>query len=129
MRRSEKWLGNLFVAVLLLLGLNSPLQADDSVDISRDPFVVLFQSKLDEANSEVVAQEAKYNLAVQCFNTSRRLLELQAISSDEYKRDYVAMKVEEAQVQVFKQRVIARKAVLDVVILNRLAGREVQQCI
>ena len=129
MQRSEKWLGNLFVAVLLLLGLNSPLQADDSVDISRDPFVVLFQSKLDEANSEVVAQEAKYNLAAHCFQTSRRLLEQQAISLDEYKRDYVAMKVEEAQVQVFKQRVIARKAVLDVVILNRLAGREVQQCI
>ncbi len=53
----------------------------------------------------------------------------QAITMDEYKRDYAAMKVEEAQVEVFKNRVVARKSALDVVILNRLAGRDIQQCI
>ena len=120
--------GNFIVAVLLLIGMNQPLMADDS-DINNDPFVVMYQSKLDEANSELIAQEAKYALALHNFETSNRLLAKQAITMDEYKRDYATMKVEEAQVEVFKNRVVARKSALDVVILNRLAGRDIQQCI
>ena len=128
MKVSKILFGNLIVAVLLLTGLNQPLKADDS-DINNDPFVVMYQSKLDEANSELIAQEAKYALAHHNFETSHRLLAKQAITMDEYKRDYATMKVEEAQVEVFKNRVVARKTALDVVILNRLAGRDIQQCI
>jgi hypothetical protein len=119
---------NFIVTVLLLTGLNQPLKADDS-DINNDPFVVMYQSKLDEAHSELIAQEAKFALAQHNFETSNRLMAKQAITMDEYKRDYAAMKVEEAQVEVFKNRVVARKSALDVVILNRLAGRDIQQCI
>ncbi len=128
MKVSKILFGNFIVAVLLLTGMNQPLMADDS-DINDDPFVVMFQSKLDEANSELIAQEAKFALAQHNFETSHRLLAKQAITMDEYKRDYATMKVEEAQVEVFKNRVVARKSALDVVILNRLAGRDIQQCI
>lgn len=128
MKVSKILFANFIVAVLLLTGMNQPLMADDS-DINNDPFVVMYQSKLDEANSELIAQEAKYALAQHNFETSNRLLAKQAITMDEYKRDYATMKVEEAQVEVFKNRVVARKTSLDVVILNRLAGRDIQQCI
>ena len=128
MNVSKASIGNFIVTVLLLTGMNQPLKADDS-DINNDPFVVMYQSKLDEANSELIAQEAKYALAHHNFETSHRLLAKQAITMDEYKRDYATMKVEEAQVEVFKNRVVARKSALDVVILNRLAGRDIQQCI
>ncbi len=128
MKVTKFWLGNLIVTLLLLVGVNLPLRADDA-EINNDPFVVMFQSKLDEAKSELIAQEAKYLLAKQNFETSRNLLDKQALSLDEYKRDFAAMKFEEAQVEVFKSRIVARKTALDVVILNRLAGRDVQECI
>jgi hypothetical protein len=123
-----------FILALITVSIFLPLRgnqvlADSDDDIKMDPFVVMFQAKLDEAKSEHVAQEAAVNLARTRYSTALRLLTQGAISRDEFDSLEAALKAAVAQLDVTRQRVVARQAVLEVVILNRLAGREVQQCL
>ncbi len=126
--RSRKWI---FIGSVMFACACGPsgmaFAADD--DIKNDPFVVLFQAKLDEAHAEVVSHEAAVQLARVKFDTAARLLTQGATSREEYDTLQAALKAAQAQLEVMRQRVVARKALLDVVILNRLAGREIQQCL
>lgn len=128
MRRNVCVFG-ILVATVFLASTGSMAQAPGDDDINMDPFVIMFQAKLDEAKSEHAAQEANVNLAKTRYDTASRLLTQGAISRDEYESLYAALKASYAQLEVTRQRVVARQAVLEVVILNRLAGREVQQCL
>ena len=129
---SRKWifLVSWMVSCMLAFAWGSTSFAfDGDEDISKDPFVVLFQAKLDEAHAEVVSHEAAVQLAKVKFDTAARLLTQGATSREDYDTSQAALRAAEAQLEVMRQRVVARKALLDVVILNRLAGREIQQCL
>ncbi len=97
--------------------------------LANDPYVILFRTKLEEANSDVSAKEASLALAQLRFEQIRILITKGAASRDEYNQLNASLALAKAEFHSAQQRVLARKAMLDVVILNRLAGREVQQCL
>lgn len=113
-------------------------RAQDQVDDSRpgeaellesDPYVILYRSKLEEARAEVLSLEANLSLAQLRLDQMRRLKAQGAASLDEYEQAKASFQLALSQLHAARQRVDARKAMLDVVILNRIAGREVQQCV
>lgn len=116
-------------ATLYGFALVGPTAAFADDDINKDPFVILFQAKLDQAQAEVLSQEANLQLAKVRFDTAAKLLMQGAVSREEYDTLQASLKAAAAQLEVARQRVVERKALLDVVVLNRLAGREIQQCL
>jgi multidrug resistance efflux pump len=119
----------MFATVITMIVAPSSLSFANEETLENDPYVVLFRTKLEEANSEASAKEANLALAQVRFRQIQRLISQGAATEDEYVQLKAALLVAQTELNAAKQRVLARKAMLDVVILNRLAGREVQQCL
>lgn len=116
----------LFSALFLLVSASTRADAPrPALDINKDPYVVLYQIRLDMAKvavdrsmSVAALEKARYDMAQRLYNSA-------AVSYEEYITRRAAMEVANLQVAELRVKVKEMEGVLEVVKFLRAAGRDV----
>jgi hypothetical protein len=96
-----------------------------AADINADPYVVLYQTRVDMAKAFVAQKESMYELERSRFSIAQRLYQSNAVSYEEYLTRKSAMQVEQAQCTFARLKLKEMEAILELVKTLRLAGKDV----